>query len=65
MTELKMEHVLILVIVSFVLYYFMSRCSCGNGFSLGGGNEPLLHQFHSAFPWIPCPFDDCRGNEPR
>ena len=35
MTELKMEQVLILGIVIFVLYNFMNRCSC-NGFSVGG-----------------------------
>ena len=34
MIELKMEHVLILVIVVFMLYHFMNRC--GNGFSVGG-----------------------------
>ena len=39
MTELKMEHVLILAIVVFVLYHFMGRCSCmhsRDGFSVGG-----------------------------
>ena len=36
MTELKIEHVLMLIIVTFVLYYFMGRYSCGNGFSVGG-----------------------------
>ena len=35
MAELKMEHILILVIVVFVLYHFMGRCQC-NGFSVGG-----------------------------
>lgn len=35
MTELKMEHVLILAIVAFVLYHFVDRCSC-NGFRVGG-----------------------------
>ena len=33
---IKMEHVLILIIVAFVLYKFMSRCSYIDGFSLGG-----------------------------
>ena len=35
--ELKIEHVLMLVIVAFVLYHFMVyrvKCSCGNGFSV-------------------------------
>ena len=32
MTELKTEHILMLAIVAFVLYHFMGRCSCGNGF---------------------------------
>lgn len=39
MTELKMEHFLILAIVIFVLYHFMGRCSCmciRDGFSVGG-----------------------------
>ena len=35
MTELKMEHVLMLAVVVFVLYHFMGRCSC-DGFSVGG-----------------------------
>ena len=30
----KVEHVLILVIAAFVLYH-LSRCNCGNGFSIG------------------------------
>ena len=34
MTELKMEHVLIFLIVAFVLYHLMNRC--GNGFRVGG-----------------------------
>ena len=46
MTELKMEHVLILVIAVFLLYHLMNRCRC-NGFSVGSerpikeiGDEP-------------------------
>ena len=35
MAELKIEHVLMFVIVAFVLYHFVGRCSCGNGFSVG------------------------------
>jgi len=36
MTELGMEHILIVAIVACVLYYFMGRCRCnGNGFSIG------------------------------
>ena len=35
MTELKMEHVLMLAVVAFVLYHFMGRCSC-DGFRVGG-----------------------------
>ena len=58
--ELKMEHVLILVIVTFVLYHFMGRCSCGNGFRIGGRDEPFVHKLHRYMPWLPCPFDDCR-----
>ena len=30
----KIEHVLILVIVAFMLYH-LSRCNCGNGFNIG------------------------------
>ena len=33
--ELKMEHVLILLIAVFLLYHLMNRCSCNNGFSVG------------------------------
>jgi uncharacterized protein YjbI with pentapeptide repeats len=36
MTELKMEHGLMLVIVVFVLYHFMGKCGCRNGFRVGG-----------------------------
>ena len=36
MTELKMEHVLILLIAVFLLYHLTSRCSCNNGFRVGG-----------------------------
>ena len=42
--ELKIEHVLLFVIVAFVIYHFMGRCRCGNGFSVSGGNEPFLHK---------------------
>ena len=35
MVTLNMEHVLIIAIVAFVLYYFVGRCQC-NGFSVGG-----------------------------
>ena len=57
MTELKMEHVLILVIVVFMLYHFMNRC--GNGFSVGGDCDDWESEFtclasNSAF-WD----DDC------
>ena len=34
MTELKTEHILMVLIMAFVLYNFMGRC--GNGFSVGG-----------------------------
>ncbi len=36
MVELNMEHVLILVIAVFLLYHLMNKCSCNNGFSVGG-----------------------------
>ena len=36
MVELNMEHVLILIIAVFLLYHLMNRCSCNNGFSVGG-----------------------------
>ena len=40
MTELKIEHVLMLVIVAFVIYHLTS-CRCfNNGFSVGGTDEP-------------------------
>ena len=41
MTELKMEHVLILLIVAFMLYH-LSRCRCGNSFRVGGKDDPHL-----------------------
>ena len=41
MTELNVEHVLMLAIVAFVLYHFMGSCGCrGNGFSVGGPKCP-------------------------
>jgi len=44
--ELNVEHVLMLAIVAFVLYHFMSSCGCrGNGFSVGGQPAPP-HQPH-------------------
>ena len=36
MDGLNVEHVLIFVVVVFVLYHFGCRCSCGNGFRVGG-----------------------------
>ena len=33
--EVKVEHVLILAIVAFLLYHFIGRCRC-NGFRVGG-----------------------------
>ncbi len=40
MVKFDMEHVLILLIVAFVLYHLMNRCSCfNNGFSVGGVPE--------------------------
>ncbi len=36
MPQVKVDHVLILVIVAFMLYHLMNRCSCSNdGFSVG------------------------------
>ena len=44
MTELKIEHVLMLAIVAFMLYHLLGSCGCrGNGFSVGacqGIGEP-------------------------
>ena len=36
MVTLNMEHVLILAIAVFLLYHLTSRCSCNNGFRVGG-----------------------------
>ena len=47
MSELKMEHVLMLIIVVFVLYHFMGRCSCRNGFRVGAVARP---KFARNFP---------------
>ena len=35
MVKLNLEHVLILAIVAFLLYYLTSRCNLNNGFSIG------------------------------
>tara|TARA_B110000902_G_scaffold250247_1_gene309239 strand:+ start:29 stop:310 length:282 start_codon:yes stop_codon:yes gene_type:complete len=41
MTELSIEHVLMLAIVAFMLYHFMGSCGCrGNGFRVGGQPAP-------------------------
>ena len=54
MVELKMEHVLILLIAAFLLYHFVGRCRC-NGFSVGGAqcylhgiktNQNCWHKLH-------------------
>ena len=52
MTELKIEYVLILVIVIFILHYFKSRCQCTNrllnSFIIGGESiESGQHSFSS------------------
>ena len=39
MVKLNLEHVLILAIAIFLLYHFVGRCNCFNGFSVGGDGE--------------------------
>jgi hypothetical protein len=40
MTELKMEHVLLLAVAAFLLYHFIGGCGCsGNGFNVGCQNQ--------------------------
>ena len=39
-TELKIEYVIMLSIVALLLYHFIGRCSCSNGFSVGGFTCP-------------------------
>jgi hypothetical protein len=50
--ELKMEHILMFVIVAFVLYHFMGRCSCGmrrrDGFSVGCQNATCISKINVA-----------------
>ena len=38
MNEVKVEHVLILAIVAFLLYHFIGRCRC-NSFRVGGNEK--------------------------
>ena len=53
MVKLDIEHVLILVIVAFVLYHLMNRCSCfNNGFSVGGGLQE--HYKCADHGWFHC-----------
>ena len=52
--EIKVEHVLILAIVVFLLYHFIGRCGCNNGFSVGGedwtsGDAGLRQYTHKDF----------------
>ena len=42
MSELKIEYVLMLTIVVFILYHFMDRCSYGDGFRVGA--QAPLHR---------------------
>ena len=35
MVDLKVEHVLLIVIAVFLLYHLMNRCGCSDGFSVG------------------------------
>ena len=41
MTELRVEHVLMIVVASFLLYHLMGQvnCGCGNGFRVGGESD--------------------------
>ena len=39
--EIKVEHVLILAIVVFLLYHFIGRCRCNNGFRVGGDDDAV------------------------
>ena len=50
MTELKMEHILMLAILAFVLYHFMGRCSCANGVVNGFNVGGLMDQTYPLFP---------------
>ena len=43
LVKLKMEHILMIVIVAFMLYYFMGGCQC-NGFRVGGMPDNLLSE---------------------
>jgi len=51
MTNINLEHILLLIIAAFILYYLMNSCSCkfmrsGNGFSVGAGirfGDPCIH----------------------
>jgi len=52
--EIKVEHVLILAIVAFLLYHFIGRCGCNNGFSVGGrdwtsGDAEIRQYTHEDF----------------
>ena len=33
--KIELEHILLLVIGAFILYHFMGRCGCNNGFRVG------------------------------
>ena len=58
MVKLKMEHVIMVAIVAFVLYSLISRCGCsGDGFNVGGQSEPpakipvcCVNLYNSNFP---------------
>tara|TARA_B100000900_G_scaffold367816_1_gene344585 strand:+ start:3873 stop:4142 length:270 start_codon:yes stop_codon:yes gene_type:complete len=66
MVKFDMEHVLILLIVAFVLYHLMNRCSCfNNGFSVGGSNTQV-ETGHDHQGWLlkEC-WKEAHGNEEK
>lgn len=40
MTELSIEHVLLFIVATFLLYHLMGSCGCGDGFRVGGLVRP-------------------------
>ena len=70
MTELKMEHVLMFVILGFALYHFVGGCKC-NGFSVGGQDICKGGTYYNCvdscpevarYPNQPSPRDECINN---
>ena len=65
MVKLKMEHVIMVAIVAFVLYSLISRCGCsGDGFNVGGQSETECLSNLEKLDVICCDNNNCPDGYP-